>query len=353
MPSAFTPFGAKATGFLKDRFTRARFWLTIIYVTWLAVILLVSSGITYSFFSQRLEHRFEGYNVRFRNERIIFTEMPPPSPPTSDEVLGDLLFSLLLVDGFFLVVVGILSYWLAGITLKPIKSAYELQKQFLSDASHELRTPLAILQTDFENEMSLSQQENDRQKIVSNLEEIGRMSRLVENLLALSRFDEEARIRPQFVTVDLAAVVKDTVDRLQSVAHQYEVTLDFKEAEKAEIKIFSDKEMLSQALSNIIKNAIFYNKKDGRVAVEIKSDHREVKIFVIDTGIGIAKDNVEKIFDRFFRVDKSRSRQTGGSGLGLSIVRSIIEQLGGSIKVTSVIEQGTMVTLSLPIAKSS
>jgi signal transduction histidine kinase len=351
MLNVFKQFGAKATGFPSDRFYRARLSLTIIYVALLAVILFFSSGITYSAFSQRLENRFERFSVRVNDQRLIIGEMPPP--PTSEEVRGDLLFSLLFVDGFFLILAGVLSYWLAGLTLKPIKAAYDSQKQFLGDASHELRTPLAILQTDLENEMLVSQQEVDRQRITSNLEEVGRMSRLVENLLALSRFDEEARVQPKFVSLDLLSLIKDTVDRLETLAQQHEVTLGFEKTEKIEIKVFSDKEMLSQVLSNVIKNAILYNKPGGQVTIKIEVEPREVKIFVADTGIGIAKKDLTKIFDRFYRVDKSRSRQTGGSGLGLSIVRSIIEQLNGSIKIISLPEQGTTVTLSLPIVKSS
>jgi len=351
MPNELKPFGVKATGFLSDRFSQARLSLTIIYVALLAVILFFSGGIVYSSFSQRLENRFERFSLRVNDQRFVIGEMP--APPTSEEVREDLLFSLLLVDGFFLVLVGILSYWLAGLTLKPIKSAYEAQKQFLGDASHELRTPLAILQTDLENEMSVSQQEVDRQRIASNLEEVGRMSRLVENLLALSRFDEEARVQPRFVSLDLLSVIKDTVDRLETLAQQHEVMFDFEKTEKIEIKVFSDKEMLSQVLSNVLKNAVIYNKKGGSVMIKIEVQPREVKVFVIDTGIGIAKEDLDKIFDRFYRVDKSRSRQTGGSGLGLSIVRSIIEQLNGSIKIISRPEQGTTVVLSLPIGKSS
>jgi len=352
MSNASKPSGVKATGFRSDRFSRARWSLTIIYVALLAVILFFSSGIVYSFFSQRLEHRFERLDLRFNDQRLIIGEISPP--PTSAEVLEDLLFSLLFVDGFFLVIVGFLSYWLAEATLKPIKDAYEFQKQFLSDASHELRTPLAILQTDLENELIVEKSLEARVVFESHLEEVKRMSRLVGDLLTLSRIADGENIVKKNTVVDLQTVVSETVERLQSIAKKNNISLIFNPDEKLYLPVLtSSRDLLVQTITNVVNNAIIYNKELGQVNVSTTINGRLAVVKIEDTGVGISKEEIKKVFDRFYRAEKSRSRQTGGSGLGLSIVHSIVNSLGGSVTLTSELGKGTTVMISLPIHKAS
>ena len=348
MPNALKPFGEKDTELLSGRFHQARMRLTLIYVVILAVILFSSSGSIYSMFSNRLDHRFA--RLPRRLELILPPGFLAPSPA---EVRTDLVNSLTIVNGFLLLLAGVLSYWLAGITLQPIQAAYNRQRRFLSDASHELRTPLAILHADLENDLvDPAGTELSRQRAKSHLEEVKRMSLLVGDLLTLSRLDEHGERGPLFIRLDLTDVLSDVVHRLQSVATHHRVALAFAVVEE-HVFVVANKELLIQALGNVIKNAILYNKENGSVAVSLKTEDGRAVVRVADTGIGIAQDDLARIFERFYRTDESRSRRTGGSGLGLAIAQSVLKQFNGSIALESVLGVGTTVTISLPLVKAS
>lgn len=342
------PSGERAIVLLSGRFHSARVRLTGVYVALLALILFLSSGIIYSTFSNQLEHRFTG--VPLRRDRPMVSQYLPPRP---EEVRADLINALILVNGLLLFIGGIVSYWLAGVTLEPVQASYEEQRRFLSNASHELRTPLAILQTDLENELlekdlSLASQE----QIKSHLEEVERMSRMVTDLLTLSRFDERDLSRYESTTFDLYTAVQDSIERLHAIAARYQITLSLAPL-KQPIEIYVNKELFLQALHNIVKNGIFYNKTGGTVNISLEAQGTRAKILVVDSGIGIAPDDLTHLFDRFYRVDKSRSRETGGSGLGLAIVQSIMTHLRGSIEIKSVVDEGTKVTLIIPRSRPS
>ena len=333
---------------LSGQFHQARLKLTLIYVAILAIILLLSSGSIYSMFSTRLDFRFARF--RPRSEMVFPPDIIPPTPA---DVRADLIYSLIMVNGLLLIAAGISSYWLAGITLQPIQTAYNRQRRFLSDASHELRTPLAILQIDLENELANgSAQTAHREKAESHLEEVERMSRIVNDLLILSRLDENGGVHYKSVNLNLSEVIQETVDRMQPIAKHFGVFVNYSQAEK-NIEVLANKELLIQAFSNVIKNAITYNKEGGGVAILSKIENNQALVAVVDTGVGMAKEDLDKIFDRFYRTDNSRSRQTGGSGLGLAIVKSIINQLHGSIKIESTLGSGTTVTMHIPIVKAS
>lgn len=315
----------------KDQFRLSLIKLTALYVCILALILIVSSSVIYSAFSNRLDHRFQEFHTPVR------VEEPFSLPPSADDVRGDLVNSLVLVNGLLLVVAGAMSYWLARWTLQPLRDSYEKQKRFLSDASHELRTPLTILRTDLENE-----------KNTSHLEEVERMSNLVSNLLVLSRLDEEEKVSDKNnEEINLYDLVTRIVERLHLIAAQHQVELIF-EKEGDPIILNSNRDRLNDSLTNIIKNAIIYNKLSGKVKIRAVKEKETVRIMVTDTGIGISEMDLEKVFDRFYRIDPSRSRQTGGSGLGLSIARSSLESLGGKINIESKVDEGTTVTIRLP-----
>lgn len=337
MRNASIPFGARATALLSGRFRNARFLLTLMYVGILSIILILSSSVVFSLFSRSLDRRFEG-----RVPPPFVQEVRIPSP---DEVRQDLFNTIVLVNSALLLVAGIASYWLAGRTLIPIQEAYERQRAFLSDASHELRTPLAILKTDLENLPQTGQ-------VKSHLEEVDRMASLVDDLLTLSRLDEQAQKEVRRDPVDLVALVKKTADRFAPLAREASVDLRFLPT-SIEFVAHTDARLLEHALGNIVKNAILYNKAGGSVVLSLTTDRQRAVVSVVDTGIGMAPDDAAKVFDRFYRVEQSRSRQTGGSGLGLSIVQSIVIQLGGEITFESELDKGTAVAIFLPIHSAS
>ncbi len=347
MPVVLRPSGEKGIALLSGRFRGAQGRLTLIYTGLLACILLISSSVTYSAFSSRLERRF----ARF-----------PPRPPVgiaqeiltprAEEVRADLINTLLIVNGFLLAIAGILSYWLAGLTLAPIQAAYERQRRFLGDVSHELRTPLAILQTDLENARNGATSAH-REQIDSHLEEVGRMSQLVRDLLNLSRLDEESSLNHAEKMTDLQSLLRASVERLGRLAESQNVTLTLASQAEAADAWLVPEEPFRQAFENVTKNAILYNRPGGSVTVTLGQDGQEAVITIADTGIGIATEDLERIFDRFYRVDTSRSRQTGGSGLGLAITRAALERVRGTLKIDSTVGAGTIVTLTIPFVRAS
>jgi len=301
-----------------------------------------------------LQHRFQNADEQMQFSAIYQGAIysiggtPVAVLPKPEDVQGDLIDALALANGVLLVCAGILSYWLAGITLMPIQESYDRQRRFLGDASHELRTPLAILQMDLENELeSPGVSKAAKERAESHLEEVERMGKLVGDLLTLSRADDTEKKPLELYEVDVTTLIKGAVERLQPIAAKHEVSLTFIDPKKM-VLMRTNKEEFLQALNNIIKNAILYNVEHGTVQVRQALEGGLLKIVVTDTGIGIAQEDLDKIFDRFYRSDKSRSRQTGGSGLGLSIVQSSLEKLGGSVEMTSAVGKGTVVTLTFP-----
>lgn len=348
MPNELKQFAEKVTGLCKDRFQLTRLRLTGIYAALLLAVLVISGVTTHSVFSNRLE------------ARMVFRAHPVPLPPPQILEIGrearaqarqELITSTILVNGtLFIGAVG-LSYILAGLTLRPIKQTYEQQRRFLSDASHELRTPLAILQTDLENELDntkASTQEKENSQ--SHLEEVKRMGKIVKDLLFISRLDGENQLPTPKEVVDLKETITSAAKRLQGYAEKHKAKIMVSPVTReTSLTVIGSQEHLLQAISNLIKNGIDYNKPNGNVVVSLKHDHKTAVITVSDTGIGIAEAEIPRLFDRFYRVDLSRSRQMGGSGLGLSIVQSVIFELGGTVDIKSKPGEGTVVTLTLPI----
>jgi signal transduction histidine kinase len=347
MLNVLKPSGAKVIGWSKEPFQRSRLILTAIYAIILASILVISSTVTTNLFFNRLDRRV----ARIGDRALVRLERAGMLPPSSEDVRGELLSVTYLVNSLLFMVAVVLSYWLAGLTLKPIKLAYDRQRQFLSDVSHELRTPLAILQTNLENELLLSNSETNQVALHSHLEEVGRMGSLIRDILTLSRLQDAEHAHHSDVTVNLASVASQAVNRLQVIADKQGIKLSL-EAEaglNAPVTVTND-DLLLQALTNVIQNAITYNKAEGQVTVKVLVQSQVAQVIVSDTGVGIPEHEQAKIFDRFYRVEKSRSRQTGGSGLGLAIVKSIFDLFHGQVKIESQINQGTTVTLELPLS---
>jgi signal transduction histidine kinase len=347
MQNALKQFEEKGTALLSGQFSRARLELTLIYAIILGVILIISSLIIYSFFSHRLDlrvaHRVQIAPIYFTDDNISFP----------DAARADLGLTLFTVNGILLAVAISLSYILAGITLHPIQQTYEKQRRFLSDASHELRTPLAILQTDLENELSeKSIRPTEKERAESHLEEVTRMGSIVKDLLLISRLDTQSDNPKKLESLNFLTTAQDVVDRLTPYAQKHEVTLISK-LPTMPVIINANTEHISQAITNLIKNGIDYNKKNGSVTLSMIMEKNIATLRIEDTGAGMSKEHVAKAFDRFYRADESRTRATGGSGLGLSIVRSIAKTYAGSVALESTKDKGTTARLSFPLQEAS
>jgi heavy metal sensor kinase len=233
-------------------------------------------------------------------------------------------------------------------TFDRLEAAFQRQAQFTADASHELRTPLAVIHSS--SELALSRQrgiEEYRDALESNLRASKRMNTLVESLLVLARADADALVL-EYSDFDLRRAVDDCVDLLLPVAARLKVML---EAEGEATTLSADRGRILQLITNLVGNSIQYNREGGRVQISVARDRDHAIITVADSGIGIPLADQPRIFQRFFRLDKARSRESGGCGLGLAICQSIVEAHGGKISFSSVPDAGTTFVVRIPLSK--
>ena len=232
--------------------------------------------------------------------------------------------------------------------LNRLKGAVDSQKQFVQDASHELRTPIATAMTNIEVlEMNSAATIPDYQELTQVLKlSLDRMNNLSNSLQLLS---EDSNLTAKLEKVDIPKIIDQVVNETALEARRQGVVINWKSADVG-MFILGDTFRIKQAIFNLVDNAIKYNRPGGSVNISLSTENQLGIIQVADTGIGIAKDNLSKIFDRFFRVDKSRSRQRGGSGLGLAIVKKVVEDHQGTISVNSVPGNGTAFRVELPLS---
>ncbi len=228
-----------------------------------------------------------------------------------------------------------------------LEGAFESQKQFIQDASHELRTPLAIAQTNIEViEMEEEATKADYQRLIEVIKpSLERMSRLSNNLLLLSG-DNQAQAK--WSAVNMTSLIEEVATGFSANAAVAGVSLEL-ESTSEEMLVRGDALYLKQAVSNLVDNAIKYNRPGGTVRVLAHVEESQLVLKVQDSGIGISDADQQRIFDRFYRVDKSRSRAQGGSGLGLAIVKKIVENHGGTISVESTPGEGSTFRITLPL----
>jgi signal transduction histidine kinase len=223
----------------------------------------------------------------------------------------------------------------------------ELRRNFVVNASHELKTPVTSIQTLAEALAVTVRSDPERTaKLVARLGiEAERLARLLHDLLDLRRLEERGPL--ERVPVDLAELVRAAIAELVPKADEAGVSIEFDAADHAVVAgVPGDLQVIAK---NLISNAVQYNRAGGEVRVSLASrDGRQV-LRVADTGIGIPQQDLQRIFERFYRVDTARSRETGGTGLGLSIVRHAVERHGGSIRVDSLLGEGSTFTVSLPV----
>ena len=231
----------------------------------------------------------------------------------------------------------------------PLKQAYEKQRQFAADASHELRTPLAVVMASaglLENDPSIKSPLL-KQVIADVRDEVKKMTKLVSDLLLVARSDNKAlKLKPS--KFDLAEVIEQTARLMAPLAEQKHITIEAEHLPRT--VIHADESKLRQLVLIFIDNAVKYTPDGGKVkATLLPADKGWVKFAVSDTGIGIAPEDQEKIFDRFYRVDKARSREMGGNGLGLAIAQELVGLYHGHINIKSTLGKGTTFTIALRV----
>jgi heavy metal sensor kinase len=235
-----------------------------------------------------------------------------------------------------------------NLMISRLEDAINSSKQFVADASHELRTPLAVLRGELENlAQDLQLKAQTRETLGSALEEVDRLAEIVEGLLALSRLDT-GELKSAWVHFDLAELVSTTAGQMSLLAEDKHITVVCDCA--ARVMIEGDQARLKQVVVNLLDNAIKYTPNGGRVKLEITQEGGDAVLDVADDGIGIPLEALPHVFKRFFRVDGSRSREQGGAGLGLSIVKSICDAHGAQVEVSSTPGQGSRFRIRQPLA---
>jgi len=230
--------------------------------------------------------------------------------------------------------------------LASLEEAYRAQQRFVADASHELRAPLTAIQGNLEllaNHTDMLETERQTALVEAQCE-AARLARLVADLLALARADAGALIdlRP----VDLDAILLDSLRSARQLSQGQVVAITAFEP----VQVFGNEDRLKQLLLILLDNALKYTPPDGRVTVELRRNGTTAEVTVQDTGEGITADALPHVFERFYRADPARTRDPGGTGLGLPIAHWIVEQHGGSIALASQPGYGTTVTVTLPAA---
>lgn len=230
--------------------------------------------------------------------------------------------------------------------LNRLQQAFEAEKRLISDASHELKTPVSVIKTHCD---VMLQKERSNEELVETLKTIKtvseNMGKLIKELLSLTRLDSGILSPANFKKISLNECVLQAIQLTKPLAERKNVSV--KTLLVNDINIIGDKDRLTEAFLNMIENAVNYNKDNGTVEIETAIKNNKVNISIKDTGIGIKKEDLDRIFERFYRTDASRSVE--GTGLGLSIAKAILEAHGGMIKAESEFGKGSCFTITLPL----
>ena len=233
-----------------------------------------------------------------------------------------------------------------------LKKMETYRKEFLADVSHELKTPLFAAQGFVHTLLDGAvKDKNVRNKFLKKAaKSLSGLDKLVQDLLTISQM-EAGTIKMHFFNFNFYNLVEDVFEQFEGKAGKKDLKLCFSDTSPKDIMVYADRERLYQVMINLIANGIKYTtEKGGKVMVDLSSNNNEAIIQVIDNGIGIPQDDINRIFERFYRVDKSRSKDKGGTGLGLAIVKHILEAHKQKMIVSSMMGKGSTFKFSLPLA---
>jgi len=231
--------------------------------------------------------------------------------------------------------------------LERLQSAFDAEKRLIADASHELKTPLSVIKTKCD---VLLQKDRTTEEYTEALNAIrntsGTMKKIVDDMLSLARLDSGILSSGGFQKISIKSVLENAVQLMEVPADRTGVKINPLFRDEKDTDITGDQNTLTEAFLNVIENAVRYNKSGGTADISVSNDRGHVTVMIKDTGTGIRKDDMSRIFDRFYRSEDSRSVE--GSGLGLSIAKTVIEAHGGSIRAESDADKGSCFTIVLP-----
>ncbi|MCI3921176.1 HAMP domain-containing histidine kinase [Paenibacillus sp. TRM 82003] len=276
--------------------------------------------------------------------RLVFLDVT-----ARQAILTNLVYTFLVVGFVMLIVIFFLSRFFANRSIAPVQEAFDKQKQFIADASHELKTPLAVIRTNVDvllaNEEDTVRNQSKWLRYIQS--ETDRMSKLTSDLLYLTRM-EDAREEVVFAKFSMSDAVENVVLMLEAAIFEKRLTLE-SDIEPG-LAAFGNAEQMKQVVLILLDNAMKYANDGGAIQVNLSRQHNELLLSVANTGEGIAPEQLERIFDRFYRTDPSRARNRGGYGLGLAIAKSIVDRHKGRIYAKSALQGKTTFYVQLPPA---
>jgi signal transduction histidine kinase len=303
-------------------------------------------------------HLNHSYDIRNRNGELYHLHLMPlkikggelwgylqvgRSVQRLNDYMNSLHWLLGLGVPFSMILIGGAGWWLAGLAMQPIQTSYQQLQKFTADAAHELRTPITSLQTIIETNSINQETQNalDRQ--------VKRLIMLTQDLLLLSRLESGLQ-ESKWQEICLNDLVEDVEEELMPVAMNAEVLLSSNIPDQSYFYIQGNEGQIYRMLLNLVGNAIKYTPAGGEIKVNLKTNDQQGFIAIKDTGVGIPISDIPHIFDRFYRVNRDRSRNTGGSGLGLAIALAIVQTHHGKLEVESHVDHGSTFTVMLPLS---
>jgi len=332
-------------------FNTARRKLTAWYLVILMSVSLSFSIVIYRGMAAEIDRFIQIQRLRIERR---FDEAGIPRPPITvdkeviNEIKQHLILNLLGINGIIFIVMGGLSYFLAGKTLQPIQEMMEEQNRFISDASHELKTPLTAMKSSLEvyvRDPKLTLLEA-KQVLKDNICEVNRLQTLSESLLTLSE-NQLGNTNKSFVSLHLKTVLAKAYTLVKHDAMEKKIVVNISSIPQQKMR--GNEGKLVELFTILLDNAIKYSPNEGVVSISGTKVKKGVELKVVDKGIGIDKKDIPHVFDRFYRSDSARNKiETGGYGLGLSIAKKIVGLHKGTICIESVLHFGTTVLVWLP-----
>lgn len=288
------------------------------------------------------------YSKEYFNNRESFTIQVFQDISAENEIISYFITYLIFIGFIGIIFIIPISFLLAGKSLVPVKKSFDDQKQFIADASHELRSPLTVIQTSLDVlEIKEDQTIKENMKWINNISvECNNMSELISQLLMIAQADSD-KLAFKLEKVNMSETTKEVTDLLRETADVKEIRIKTKI--QPDLILSGDKGKLSQLVRIFLDNAIKYSNNNSDIYVTLKTEKKSLILEVEDHGIGIAQEDIEKIFDRFYRCDEARTRTEGGNGLGLNIAQTIIDHYNGKINTFSTPGKGTKFQILLPI----
>jgi signal transduction histidine kinase len=340
-----------------DAYGRARLRLTLLYFVSMFVIIVLFSALMIVHQTSQID-RFRQFGPRSGSKPVQMLLDPTSDlqfiqtptglklidvDSTASAVQGDFIRNVVISDVFLIAGLVALAYMLAGVALKPIKEALDQQKMFVADASHEFKTPLAVIRTEAEvlSRDKKASSDDYREFLASTIEEVDRMSALTTSLLYIAQ-SENVSASVRLADVDLVELAEKIVKKFTKLAQEKKLSIKL-ETKLISAKVVSDADQLEHVINILIDNAIKYNKENGSITVKISETAGKRQMIIEDTGQGIPKEHLSKIFNRFYRVSQDRNKK--GFGLGLSIAKQICDQIDVKLGFKSVEGDGTIVIL--------